>query len=417
MGRYLVPATMALSMLAFAVAALATGMTPYQPGWWRGAVALAILGGITPMIYAVNIRILPVFARRNWPSLPWLRAQMGAAIAGAWLIFAGVVTRQDAIVAAGNALALAGDLLFIANLGRLFRQPVKLPAPPLPYPEQAQADRVGVLFMRLSALYLVLGLGIGVALTLWQPSMGRWDLVWAHTLLVGFFLSMVSGVCYHVLTRWTTARWKAIWPLRLHVWLVAIGLPLMLLALATGESLLFAIAGPLQAAAVGLFLLNIAPLVPALPGLTRPAFIGAMLMLLTGITLGALFAIDPALGARLRLTHAEINLFGWTGLLICGVGYYLAPRFAGRPLRWPRLAPVQLWMLAAGIVLGVAALVWRVYAGGPAALVLASQLLVAASYLLFGILVAGTFFARRKQAGTVASLQLGARPTIGAGQR
>jgi hypothetical protein len=74
-------------------------------------------------------------------------------------------------------------------------------------------------------------------------------------------------------------------------------------------------------------------------------------------------------------------------------------------------------MLAAGIVLGVAALVWRVYAGGPAALVLASQLLVAASYLLFGILVAGTFFARRKQAGTVASLQLGARPTIGAGQR
>jgi hypothetical protein len=417
MGRYLVPATMALSMLAFAVAALATGMTPYQPGWWRGAVALAILGGITPMIYAVNIRILPVFARRNWPSLPWLRAQRGAAIAGAWLIFAGVVTRQDAIVAAGNALALAGGLLFIANLGRLFRQPVKLPAPPLPYPEQAQADRVGVLFMRLSALYLVLGLGIGVALTLWRPSMGRWDLVWAHTLLVGFYLSMVSGVCYHVLTRWTTARWKAIWPLRLHVWLVAIGLPLMLLALATGERLLFAIAGPLQAAAVGLFLLNIAPLVPALPGLTRPAFIGAMLMLLTGITLGALFAIDPALGARLRLTHAEINLFGWTGLLICGVGYYLAPRFAGRPLRWPRLAPVQLWMLAAGIVLGVAALVWRVYAGGPAALVLASQLLVAASYLLFGILVAGTFFARRKQAGTVASLQLGARPTIGAGQR
>ena len=137
----------------------------------------------------------------------------------------------------------------------------------------------------------------------------------------------------------------------------------------------------------------------------------AALLLLAGITLGALFAIAPTLGARLRLAHAEINLFGWTGLLISGAGYYLVPRFAGQPLRWPRLAPLQLGALLVGVVLGAAALGWRAYGGGAAALVLVAQALVAAGYLLFGALIAGTFRpARRAGAGTVSALPLSARP-------
>jgi cbb3-type cytochrome oxidase subunit 1 len=269
--------------------------------------------------------------------------------------------------------------------------------------------------MRLSGSYLLLGLALGLLTSFWQPG-GRWDLVWAHALLVGFFLSMVSGVCYHVLTRWTDRRWRSLAPLRLHFAVVALGLPLMLLALATNQALLFAIAGPLQAVAIALLLVNIVPFVSALPHLTRPAFAVAMALLLVGITLGALFAIDPALGARLRLTHTEINLFGWSGLLISGAGYYLVPRFAGQPLRWSCLAPVQLTLLATGIILGALALAWRAYGDGPAALVLAAQLLVATGYLLFGILVAGTFFAPRKRAGAVAALSLAPRPATGAPQ-
>ena len=418
MGRHLVPAAMAAAMLALAVAALAAGLASFQPGWWRGAVSLAILGGIIPMIFAVNVRIVPVFSRRAWLGEIWLRAQVGLAVAGAWVVFAGIIARQEAVVSAGHALALGGGILFVVNVARLFRQPATMPAPPLPYPGQAAVDRVATRFMRLSGGYLLFGLAVGLLMSVWQPGMGRWDLVWAHALLIGYFLAMVSGVCYHVLSRWTGRAWKRIGPIRLHFLAVALGLPLMLLALATDQRALFAIAGSLQAIALGLLLVNIAPMISGLPGLTRPAFAAAMVMLLVGITLGALFALDPALGARLRLTHAEINLFGWTGLLISGAGYYLVPRFAGQPLRWPRLAPLQLGLLVAGIGLAVVALLWRTYGDGPAALVLLAQALVAAGYLLFGVLVAGTFRpTKRAGAGTVAALPLAPRPAIGTGPR
>jgi hypothetical protein len=408
MGRYLVPATLVAAMLALAVSALTAGMTPYQPGWWRGAVSLAVLGGITPMIYAVNLRIVPVFARRAWPSARWPRLQIGLAIAGAWLVFAGSIAGNAGTAVAGSALALGGGVVFIANIMALFRQPPTLPAPPLPYPGQAEVDRVATRFMRVAAVYLVIGLGVGLITSAWQPETGRWNLVWAHAMLLGFFLSMASGVCYHVLSRWTGRSWRATAPIRLHFATLALGLPFMLLALATDRAEVFAVAGPLQVVAIGLFLVNIAPMIPALPGWTRPAFAAAIVLLAIGGTLGGIFAIDPAIGARLRLAHADINLFGWTGLLISGAGYYLAPRFAGQPLRWPRLAPVQLSVLAAGVGLGAAAFAWGAYGDGPASLVLVAHGFVCAGFLLFGIQVAGTFQGR--STGTVASLPLVPKP-------
>jgi hypothetical protein len=162
-------------------------------------------------------------------------------------------------------------------------------------------------------------------------------------------------------------------------------------------------------------LLNIAPMIPALPGLTRPAFAVAALFLLAGVTLGALFAIDPALGARLRLTHAEINLFGAAGLFISGAGYYLAPRFAGQPLRWPRLAPLQLSALIGGVALAALASAWRVYGQGPTSLVLIGQGLTSLGFLLFAIVVAGTF--RQTSDGTVAALSLRPVPARAAARR
>lgn len=390
MGKLLTPAAMLSALIAFTVAALAAGLAVAHPALWEGAVRLAILGGIVPMIYAVNVRIVPVFSRRAWPAEGWLRAQIALAVLGGWGVFAGSAANLRGLAVAGSAAALAGGLLYVVNLRRLFRQPATLPPPPLPNTGQVEVDRLATRFMQIAGVYLLFGLVSGLALHFWRLGSGRWDLVWTHAMVIGFFLCMASGVCYHAVSRWSGRAWRHIGLIRLHLVLVALGLPAMLHALATNDLRMFAVAGPLQAVAIVLLLVNIAPLVPGLPQPTRAAFIGAALLLLVGVTLGSLFAIDPALGARLRLAHAEINLFGWTGLLISGAGYYLVPRFAGRPLRWPKLAPLQLGALASGVVLAVIALVWRAYGIGSPALLLLAQALIASGFALFAVLVAAT---------------------------
>ena len=77
----------------------------------------------------------------------------------------------------------------------------------------------------------------------------------------------------------------------------------------------------------------------------------AFVALALGIGLGAWFAIDRAPGAWLRPLHAEMNLWGWTTLLIYGMAYHMLPRFAGRPLRRARLAEAQSWLAIAGVAL------------------------------------------------------------------
>ena len=77
----------------------------------------------------------------------------------------------------------------------------------------------------------------------------------------------------------------------------------------------------------------------------------ALLYLALGIALGASFALDRALGARLRPLHAELNLWGWVTLLIYGMAYHMLPRFNGRALRWPGLAHAQSWLAISGVVL------------------------------------------------------------------
>ena len=110
------------------------------------------------------------------------------------------------------------------------------------------------------------------------------------------------------------------------------------------------------------------------------------------------------------MARAEINLFGWTGLLICGVGYYLVPRFAGHPLRWPRLANLQLALLGAGIVVGAVALSFRGYGHVNTTVILGAQVLVALGFALFALIVGGTFFAKKSPV-TVSQIQIAkARP-------
>jgi hypothetical protein len=190
MGKHLVPVSMIAAMAGFAIAALTVGFVPDHPTWWRAAVSLAVLGGITPMIYAVNIRVIPVFSRRPWRSLTLLRVQVALMLAGAWLVFLGRFAPSKPALEIGSLLALASGLLFTANIVRLFKQPATAPAPPLPFPIQADVDRLAVKFTRWSGIYLQVGLIVGVITSFWTPKTGRWDLVWAHAMLVGFMLTI-----------------------------------------------------------------------------------------------------------------------------------------------------------------------------------------------------------------------------------
>lgn len=397
MYRKLVGTTMCLAPLALAVAAFAVGYSATHPVWWSAAVQLAVLGGITMMIYAVNIRIVPVFARRDWKSPRLLLAQIGTGLGGAWMVFLGTGMRLDWLERVGQLAALAGGVLFMLNVAQLFHQKVQMPPQTYRYALQASVDKAAIGFTRLSATLLLVGMVIGVMLSWWRPGFGRWDLVWAHTMLVGWFMTMAAGVCYHMLSRWTGAPWRSIAMIRLHYRIVAMGLPLMLLALAADWRWLFFIAGPLQAAAIVLFLINIVPLVAKLVGPVRIGILMAIVFLMIGVSLGVMFAIDASTGPRLRHVHVMANLFGWAGLLISGFGYRFVPNFAGQGLRWPWLASLQLTVMVLGVIAGMYALWSRMYDGGSTDAVALASSIVGVGLLLFVIQAAGTFLGGRNE--------------------
>jgi cbb3-type cytochrome oxidase subunit 1 len=120
--------------------------------------------------------------------------------------------------------------------------------------------------------------------------------------------------------------------------------------------------------------------------------LAAITFLALGVSLGASVALDPVNHTRLRFTHAEVNLLGWSGLLICGMGYYLFPRFAGQPLRWPRLAPLQLALHTLGVTVSAGAWWWYLAVDrGAQPLITLGALLVAASFAAFAVIMAYTF--------------------------
>ena len=412
MGRRSIPLTLVLAILAFAVAAGSFGFVPDRPRLWSAAVALIVLSGITPLIYAVNVRILPVFSRRTWRHPRWLEGMLAAGVASGWLVYAGRALPNRPVEITGQGLALLGGVLFVTNVVRLFRAPVTTNvAPPLPFPEQADIDRIGIRFTRLAALYLLFGLLVGFVTLFWTPEQGRWELIWAHTLLLGWFLMMASGILYHVLSRWTGARWRSVRRIRAHLVVVVVALPLMLLALAFDVAWLFAIAGPLQAIGLGLFAWNVLPLITGLPSLSRFGMRAAVWFLVIGVSIGASAAMDPASHARMRFSHTTINLLGWTGLLVCGVGYYLFPRLAGQPLRWPRLASAQVTGHAIGV--SVLAIVWWWYLAVDSAVqpfLTLAALVIAVSYAVFAIIVAATFRQSRVAARAGAAATADAAP-------
>jgi hypothetical protein len=395
MGPRLVPLVIVAAILGFVGASAGTALAPEFPRLWNASIGLVILGGITPMIYAVNARIIPVFSRREWQQPELMSAAMILAVASGWITFVGRAGGWGLLEAFGLTIALAGGLAFMISIITLFRSPVsERPAPPPPFPEQQAIDRVGIQFTRLAGMWLIVGLVIGLLIAIWTPSFGRWELVWAHAMLLGWFLSMASGVSYHVLSRWTGQQWR--WPRLpiIHLRLVQLGLPIMVLALALDTQWLFFIAGPVQTIALLLFVANVLPQAKHLPIVPRIGVTAASWMLVIGATLGAGFALDPVNHVTLRFTHAQTNLFGWAGLLVCGIGYYLFPRFAGQALAWPRLAKIQMSVLVGAIV--VNGTIWWWYVSRDPEirnLLIATGLIITFSLATYALIVGKTFFA------------------------
>ncbi|MBI5101710.1 MAG: hypothetical protein HZB33_07760 [Nitrospirae bacterium] len=65
--------------------------------------------------------------------------------------------------------------------------------------------------------------------------------------------------------------------------------------------------------------------------------------------LGIAMLADPSLMA-LKFVHSHLNLLGWVSMMIYGVGYHILPKFAGRPLKYPKIGELQFWVANIGLV-------------------------------------------------------------------
>ena len=52
----------------------------------------------------------------------------------------------------------------------------------------------------------------------------------------------------------------------------------------------------------------------------------------------------------LKFVHSHLNMLGWVSMMIYGVGYHVLPRFAGRPLKHPKMGEFQFWVANIGLI-------------------------------------------------------------------
>lgn len=395
MQRLLIAVCLTIAPVALAVALAAAGYSAEHPAWWTASVQLAVLGGVAIMIYGINIHSVPAHSGRNWRSLELVAAQVGSGVLGGWLVFLGRGLQETAIERSGHLLAAVGAVLFMTNLGLLFRQPGPPRPPKVPKEQRTtiqRVDRLAIPFTITSGLVVIAGTALGLLLTYWRPGSGRWDLVWAHTMLLGFFFAMASGTSYHMLSRWTGRPWRSIRLVQAHLYAYLVSFPLMVIALARDLDGMFLIGGPLMAVAMLAWAANVVPMAWALRGPVRWGILLALVFLTIGVSFGVMFAIDPGTGPRLRGTHVAANLYGFAGLLISGFGYAYVPRLSGcHGLRWPALATVQLVVMAAGVTGGMISMGMRMYGHVGTTPVFVWNVIAGIGMALFAIQVAGTF--------------------------
>lgn len=398
--RRLIAAGVTLGPLGMAVALFLAGYSQRHPQWWQPSVQLAVLGGITIMIYGVNVEALPTHSGKPWRSLHLVALQLLSGTAGAWLAAWGYGYRNADLIKVGHALAFVGACLFLINLFLLFLQPGARP-PKIPWAErkmQQKIDRLAIPFTMISGMMVVIGTGVGLILNWWRPEQGRWDLVWGHLMLLGFFFAMASGTSYHMLARWAGFDFASIRVVAVHLIAYLLSLPAMVIALGWDVEWLFFIGGPLMAVSMFAWAASLLPVAWRLEPAVRVGITLAMIFMAAGVVLGVLFAIDPAYGPRLRSTHVMANLFGFSGLLISGFGYRYVPELAGtQGMRWPQWKMPQLMLMLLGCGIGMVFMGLRMYGHIEPDVVLWPCALGAVGMLIFAVNTAVTFALEPRQ--------------------
>ena len=98
---------------------------------------------------------------------------------------------------------------------------------------------------------------------------------------------------------------------------------------------------------------------------TRAFIKSALVWLALGVLLGVTMTIRPQL-VLYRTAHLHMNLLGFVGGMIFGVGYHVLPRFVGHPLHSTRLALAHWWIGNLGLALLAGGFAWRVTDPAPA---------------------------------------------------
>lgn len=108
-----------------------------------------------------------------------------------------------------------------------------------------------------------------------------------------------------------------------------------------------------------------------------------------GLTLAVAGAQESTLNGRwaaLAQVHGHLQLAGWFGLFVLGMGYRLVPRFTGARLRQPWPAPVTFALYATGLVLRAVSQPWMNMAPLDS-VVIVSAVLELAGAALFAIVI------------------------------
>lgn len=87
-----------------------------------------------------------------------------------------------------------------------------------------QFSRVGIIWLKLSVVYLIIGIGMGIAMGASQNFTLR--PVHAHVNLLGWTTMALAGLIYSVFPQAGTSRLA-----KLHFWLLNLALPVMMVAL------------------------------------------------------------------------------------------------------------------------------------------------------------------------------------------
>lgn len=81
--------------------------------------------------------------------------------------------------------------------------------------------------------------------------------------------------------------------------------------------------------------------------------------------LGVCMLWDQSL-MSLKFVHSHLNMLGWVSMMIYGVGYHILPKFAGRPLKYPKVGEFQFWAANIGLIGMLAFFTLDTYTHSPA---------------------------------------------------